>query len=102
MIKRGIRETRSSVKSSIASKIFGQITLQPLSFRVPSVGTEAQKVRKTKETIERKNKTPKRTLLFGYFVSFVMTVPAERPPFRKASNSPRMTEQIHSPLRMHF
>ena len=36
-------------------------------------------LRTTKETIQPNNKAPRRTLLFGPFVSFVMTVPAERP-----------------------
>ena len=36
-------------------------------------------LRTTKETIQPNNKAPRRTLLFGPFVSFVMTVPAKRP-----------------------
>ena len=43
---------------------------------VPSLGTEAQSLRTTEETIRPNNKTPRRTILFGSFVSFVMTVPA--------------------------
>ena len=45
---------------------------------VPYVHTEAKfTYNKTNNTT--KNKAPRRTLLFGSFVSFVMTVPAERP-----------------------
>ena len=37
------------------------------------------RLRITKETIQPNNKAPRRTLLFGFFVSFVMTLSAERP-----------------------
>ena len=43
---------------------------------VPSVGTEAQSLRTTEETIQPNNKA---TISFGSFVSLVMTVPAIRP-----------------------
>ena len=46
---------------------------------VSSVGTEAQSLRTTEETIQPNNKAIRRTILFGSFVSFVMTVPAIRP-----------------------
>ena len=42
---------------------------------VPSVGTEVQIAYNKKKN----NKSIRRTLLFGCFVAFVMSVPAERP-----------------------
>ena len=55
-----------------------KISTSHLKILVPSVGTEAQ-ITYNKETIQPNNKAPRETLLFGSFVCFVMTVPAERP-----------------------
>ena len=48
--------------------------------------------RTTKETMQPNNKRPRKTLLFGSFISFVMTVPTGRPyfyfPNRKAMHKP--------------
>ena len=45
---------------------------------IPSVVSKSQ-ITTTKETIQPNNKAPGRTLLFGTFVSFLITVPVERP-----------------------
>ena len=44
----------------------------------PSIGNR-HRLQTTKETLQPNNETSRRTLLFGSLVSFVMTVPAERP-----------------------
>ena len=56
---------------------------------VPSVGTEAQSLRTTEETIQPNNKDPGEYILFGSFVSFVMTVPAIRPQKRAGGGNTR-------------
>ena len=48
------------------------------------------RLHRTKETTQPNNKAPRRTLFFGSFVFFVMTVPAERPHCRD-------THSIHTP-----
>ena len=51
-----------------------------VKLHVPSVGTEARIAYNNRNnTTNEYNKAPRRTLLFGSFVSFVMTVSAERP-----------------------
>ena len=42
---------------------------------------KAQMTYNKKNTIKPSNKAPRRTLLFGSFVSFAKTVPSERPPY---------------------
>ena len=49
------------------------MTCQAIVFCAPSVDSEAHITYN-----KRNNKAPKKALLFGFFVSFVMMVPAER------------------------
>ena len=67
------------MKFDVVSEAGGSgVTYQAIVCWAPSVGTVPQ-IHTTKETIQANNKAPKRALLFGALVSFVMMVPAERP-----------------------
>ena len=59
----------------------------------PSVGTKAPSdYVGQKKAIQSNNKAPRRALLFGAFVSFLMTVPAERPILCKIGKGTKLNE----------
>lgn len=65
------------MKFDLVSETRGEgegVTCQAIVFCAPSVDSEAHITYN-----KRNNKAPKKALLFGFFVSFVMMVPAERP-----------------------